>query len=321
MNAWWRVESPAAPGGVGLVRVRGDVGAVLSSLGLANVNVGGVGLRRLPVVGALVVARWGADDVQLMPHGGVAQVAELGRVLATAGAKVWEAKPEGAEAGEGVRERLEAALERVRSPRGVDLLLDQPRRWGSGLPNDPEVDRALNRLLDPPLVAIVGPPNVGKSTLANALSGGAGSIVADEPGTTRDHVGVSVEVDGLAIRLIDCPGIRETDASPEGEIERRAIEASLLVAGRADLVLVAVDPSTSGFVPPGELNLAGGRTMRIGLRADMLGQARRAVWEAGLDTAVSVHEGVGLGALALEIRRQLVPEESVVAMVAWKFWD
>lgn len=314
------MESPSAPGGVGLVRVRGDVSALLSGLGLADVNVGGVGLRSLPVVGALVVARWGEDDVQLMPHGGVAQVAELSRLLAAAGVSAWDRKPEPIDSDEVTRERLEAALERVRSPLGVDLLLDQPRRWTEGWPNDPAVDRVLNRLMNPPLVAIVGAPNVGKSTLVNALSGNATSIVADEPGTTRDHVGVSVDVDGLVIRLIDCPGIRETDDSPEGQIECRAIEASLEVASMADVVVVAVDPVQPALVPPGRLVLPADRIMRVGLRADVTQPQTPGDWARTCDCVLSVHQGMGLESFRVALRERLLPAAAWHARRSWKFW-
>jgi hypothetical protein len=294
---------------------------MLARLGLATVNIGGVGLRQLPGVGAVVVARWDPDDLQLMPHGGVAQVAELSRLLAAAGAKAWEAKPQPADTTRAMRERLEAALERVRSPRGVELLLDQPRRWAAEWPNDPELDRVLNRLMEPPLVAIVGPPNVGKSTLVNALSGTSTSIVADQPGTTRDHVGVSVEVDGLAIRLIDCPGIRETDDSPEGVIERRAIAASLTVAARADMVVIAIDPNTLEFAPPSEIANPPTRLMRVGLRSDLVDQTRRAAWDARFGAAVSVHQGTGLRELAIVIRRWLLPDAALNSHTAWRFWE
>ena len=56
-------------------------------------------------------------------------------------------------------------------------------------------------------VAIVGPPNVGKSTLANRLFGQARSITADQPGTTRDWVGGVADIVGLAVTLVDTPGV------------------------------------------------------------------------------------------------------------------
>ncbi len=98
-------------------------------------------------------------------------------------------------------------------------------------------DRSLHHLLHPPTVAIVGPANAGKSTLANALLGRERSIVADLPGTTRDWVGETANLDGLAVVLIDTPGIRTSDDS----IEQSAIAAAVEKVSTADLVLLVLD--------------------------------------------------------------------------------
>ena len=100
-------------------------------------------------------------------------------------------------------------------------------------------DNSLHWLLHPPRVAIVGAPNVGKSTLANRLFAQERSITADLPGTTRDWVGETANLDGLAVTLVDTPGIRPTS----DEIEARAIAASGEQVKAADLVVVIVDAS------------------------------------------------------------------------------
>jgi tRNA modification GTPase len=100
-------------------------------------------------------------------------------------------------------------------------------------------DRALWRLLHPPRVAIVGVPNVGKSTLANALFGRERALTADLPGTTRDWVGGIADLDGLAVQLIDTPGLRETGQSVEAEAIRRAGR----VARRARVRILVLDPT------------------------------------------------------------------------------
>ena len=63
--------------------------------------------------------------------------------------------------------------------------------------------------------AIVGRPNVGKSSLLNALSRTDRAIVTDIPGTTRDTVEEYVNINGVALRLVDTAGIREADNSVE----------------------------------------------------------------------------------------------------------
>jgi small GTP-binding protein len=135
----------------------------------------------------------------------------------------------------------------ARTEEALRALLAQPAAWAGMLARPPApdevgralADRGLWWLLHPPRVAIVGVPNVGKSTLANQLFAQERSIVADLPGTTRDWVGEVANVDGLAVTLVDTPGVRDT----VDEIERRAIERSGRVVAGADLVLVVLDAS------------------------------------------------------------------------------
>ncbi len=93
------------------------------------------------------------------------------------------------------------------------------------------------RLRDGLHVVIVGAPNVGKSSLLNALAGNDRAIVAAVPGTTRDLLRESVQVDGIALTLVDTAGLRASDDAIEREGMRRA-RAEL---ARADLVLAAID--------------------------------------------------------------------------------
>ena len=88
-------------------------------------------------------------------------------------------------------------------------------------------------------VAIVGKPNVGKSSLFNALAGGARAIVTSTPGTTRDLVTEAVDIDGLRVTLIDSAGIRDTG----DEVERAGVALARQAMRVADAVLVVVDGS------------------------------------------------------------------------------
>ncbi len=88
-------------------------------------------------------------------------------------------------------------------------------------------------------LAIVGRPNVGKSSLFNALLRQDRAIVTDIEGTTRDYIEESVNLRGIPINLIDTAGIRET----EDRVERIGVERSLERIEEADVVLFVVDGS------------------------------------------------------------------------------
>ena len=94
------------------------------------------------------------------------------------------------------------------------------------------------RLRDGLVVAIAGPPNVGKSTLMNQLARREVAIVSPHAGTTRDIIEVHLDLDGYPVTLIDTAGIRATDDPIEQEGIRRAEARS----ADADLVLWLTDP-------------------------------------------------------------------------------
>jgi tRNA modification GTPase len=93
------------------------------------------------------------------------------------------------------------------------------------------------RLRDGLVVAIAGPPNVGKSTLMNQLARREVAIVSPHAGTTRDVIEVQLDLDGYPVTVIDTAGIRETDDPVEQEGVRRARAR----AAEADLVLWLAD--------------------------------------------------------------------------------
>ena len=89
-------------------------------------------------------------------------------------------------------------------------------------------------------VAIIGAPNVGKSTLLNALLHDDRAIVSDIQGTTRDVIEDTITIDGYLFRFIDTAGIRHTNDA----IEKMGIERSMKAAARAQTIILMRDPET-----------------------------------------------------------------------------
>src|SRR5205814_8549034 len=89
----------------------------------------------------------------------------------------------------------------------------------------------------PPVIAIVGRPNVGKSSLLNALVGKRISIVQDQPGVTRDRVSTPLQIDGRFIELVDTGGYGFDDPDLTQHIKTQ-IETAM---SRSNLVLFIVD--------------------------------------------------------------------------------
>ena len=102
-------------------------------------------------------------------------------------------------------------------------------------------------------VAIVGAPNVGKSTLLNALLGEERAIVSDIQGTTRDAIEDTMQLGGISFRFIDTAGIRHTD----DQIESLGIERSKAAAQRARIILLMTEPG----VPYPDIETRDGQTV------------------------------------------------------------
>lgn len=333
VSVTWDIHTP--PGSAGAVAIfqlsalcEADLDAALKGLGLPSLPVGRISRRALLDVDDGLVARWSPTCAQLMPHGGPVVVRNLAAALHAAGlprnsgpgnplADYPEARTE-------VEARMLAALSRCSSPRAIDLLLDQPRRWGftpitePGI-TDPALDRVRNRLLRPPLVVAIGHPNVGKSTLVNALAGRRVSITADQPGTTRDHVGVELDLDGLVVHYVDTPGL---DARPRGDepILAEAQSIAISASWEADLILLCGDSASPD--PRALLESFGtdAMTLVVGLRADL----GLPPWSADICTR-DLHRAnadeEGLETLVDLIVETLVPRAALHDPRPWRFWE
>jgi len=119
------------------------------------------------------------------------------------------------------------------------------------------------------LTVIAGRPNVGKSSLFNALCGAERVIVTGEPGTTRDAVEALVSLGGYPFRLVDTAGLREAT----GEVERLGVEVARRYLAGADVVLFCVE---AGRRPSGEeleflAGLEGGMAIVVRTKSDLVG--------------------------------------------------
>jgi hypothetical protein len=315
--ATWRLVTPppgaGAGGAIAMIHIRGDTEAAMRALRLRPVIVGAVALRGLGGIDTGVIARPSGSCLLVMPHAGPAVLRELATWLDAAGLASEQAvDPTGLfpEAESEIEARMLRALSIAESPLAIDLLLDQPRRWREMPHPDADIEarsRVLSRLIEPPLVVALGPPNIGKSTLLNALAGRTAAIVADAPGTTRDHVGVRLDLAGLVVDYIDTPGMTGSPADP---IQAAAQRIALVAAARADLVLVCADATAElreDLVVPRP-------ALVIGLRRD-LGPPRRRC-----DLEVSACTGTGLAPLVAAIRDALVPPATLDDPRPWQFW-
>jgi small GTP-binding protein len=178
----------------------------------------------------------------------------------------------------------------ARTELAARTLLAQPAAWeklqqrmDAGLVSSDELhqiqrDQSLTWMLSLPRIAIIGPANVGKSTLANHLFGQERSITADLPGTTRDWVSEIANIDGLAVMLIDTPGRRATD----DPIESAAITAGNEQVQSADLVLIVLDQSIPLSSAEHELLRNFPHSIRVANKSD-----RAPAWDASSINAIS----------------------------------
>jgi tRNA modification GTPase len=252
-----RVLTPPGSGAIAVVEVAGDgAWGVVKSL---FKPAGGKTLPESPVLRQTWFGRLGegvGDEVvvavtNLEPdptievhcHGGRTVVRWLVSQFLTKGCAEEDVPTDG---------RPWALLERATTLRTANILLDQCHG---------AYDRAIEQgdfarlaalapvgrhLVEPWQVVIAGPPNVGKSSLVNALAGYQRSIVSPVAGTTRDVVTTRIAFDGWPVELSDTAGLRDG----ESELESAGIERARQRLAAADVVVWVYDGTASGLVQP-----------------------------------------------------------------------
>lgn len=233
-------------------------------------------------------------DVEIHCHGGTEVVRMIESLVASRGATVVSAADwAGLRGGE-----MADLLSRCLTPRTAGIVLDQIAGAFDRATDRERLRRLIpvgQHVATPWTVALVGPPNVGKSSLANALAGFARSLVAETPGTTRDVVSTLIALDGWPISLLDTAGVRAGGET----LETMGIERGRAAADAADLVLRVADATGD---PPGPV--AANELLVIN-KTDC-----PAAWDIASreGVRVSARTGAGLEQLIAAIVSRLVPE-------------
>ncbi|WP_224824275.1 tRNA uridine-5-carboxymethylaminomethyl(34) synthesis GTPase MnmE [Cognatishimia sp. MH4019] len=172
-----------------------------------------------------------------------------------------------------------------------------------------EGSHVAERIRDGYRVAIVGAPNVGKSTLLNRLAGREAAITSEIAGTTRDVIEVSMDISGLPVTLLDTAGIRETDDVVEG----LGIERALQRARDADLRVFLLEGGEDPQIAPGEGDII------LQAKADVTGSGISGKTGQGVDDLIAqLSEVLGNRSLsagtAINARHRQAMEAALVSL-------
>jgi len=156
-------------------------------------------------------------------------------------------------------------------------------------------------------VVLVGQPNVGKSSLLNALAGSEVAIVTPIAGTTRDKVSETIQIEGIPLNIIDTAGIRPADDEGVDVVERIGIERTWGEVGKADVILHLLDANLGPSAADEAIVAAfpaGVPVVRIWNKIDLSGH--KASKDESLDAVhlyLSANEGLGIDLLRAELLR------------------
>jgi tRNA modification GTPase len=156
---------------------------------------------------------------------------------------------------------------------------------------------AAERLRDGLTIAILGAPNVGKSSIINQLAQREAAIVSSIAGTTRDVIEVRMDVAGYPVTLADTAGLRATVDEIEAEGVRRALHR----AEHADLKLLVFDGGSWPAIDPDTAKLIDDLAICVVNKVDLLREPEPVAIEGRAVLKVSCKTGLGLDALVAEI--------------------
>jgi tRNA modification GTPase len=175
---------------------------------------------------------------------------------------------------------------------GIDLVLERLETAFAAALHKAKHGRIIT---DGLRVAIIGAPNVGKSTLLNALAGSDIAIVTEHAGTTRDVLEVQLDIEGFSVVLQDTAGLRDAVIDP---VEKIGIDRARHAALSADLLLL-LDDGEQGFVVDPEWNDI--PSIRVRTKSDQDGIASH----PGIDLWISAKTGAGLDSLQKQLSEYL----------------
>jgi len=310
-----RVDGPGALGVVARHFVARN-GRPLASFPVRRIVVGRLG----PGGEEVVVARHSETQIEIHCHGGLAAVARIEEILVSDGCRRiswqdWIASQKD----DPIAAAAVLALAATRTTRTAAILLDQ---YQGALPKAMEqVESSLQtaaketirqqidallahaatglHLVRPWQVVVAGRPNVGKSSLINAVAGYQRAIVHSTPGTTRDVVSVQTAIDGWPVEISDTAGLRETSE----KIEQAGIDLARQKIDAADLVVLVFDNS----LPWSEQDQALVEFYPSALRVHNKGDLPHAPGQRPSGLEISALHSAGIEVLCREISGRLVP--------------
>jgi tRNA modification GTPase len=162
--------------------------------------------------------------------------------------------------------------------------------------------RRGERLRDGISVVILGPPNVGKSSLLNALAGRPAAIVAAKAGTTRDVIEVQLDLAGYPVTVADTAGLRET----QDEVELEGVKRAKARAGEADIKILMTDGSNYQHIAPEMADLADDDALFAINKCDLLDHPPKTILCGRPTFPISARTGAGLDSLLAALTEAVV---------------
>ena len=196
------------------------------------------------------------------------------------------------------------SITKIKTNTSIDKLLKDVM----ALVKSAEAGIAMNQK---PVIAIVGKPNVGKSSLANTLLGENRSIVSAEPGTTRDAISHDVYFDKTNITIIDTAGIRNTN----NKIEKAGISMSMEAADRSTLTLYIIDDAEG--LKEDDVDIINHNNIKnywiIANKIDLSSDSEPSIsYTSNKTIRISVLKNIGLDILMAELSKEFIPSDQTV---------